>query len=181
MNRSHAVRSSRHSSCTHPLGDAVRVFADVRPRLLGVAVRILRSRSDAEDIVQDVWLRWQRCNRDDVVNPTAFLVTATTRLALNVNQSARSRHETYVGEWLPEPAAPYVDPGRRTELAEELDLGIDLLLQNLCPAERTTYVLRVAFDYSYSEIAQQLQLTEANARQVFSRASRRMACARPER
>ena len=176
-----AARSDRALPPDQSLADAARTFAEIRPRLLAIAVRILGRRAEADDIVQDVWVRWQRCDRDAVVNPTAFLVTVTTRLALNLCQSARSRHETYVSEHLPEPTAPEVDPGRRAEMDEELDVGIDLLRATLCPAERAAFVLRVAFDFPYSEIAQKLQLTESNARQVFSRARRHMAYARDGR
>jgi RNA polymerase sigma factor (sigma-70 family) len=176
-NRSNSRHLRRHPSCAHPLSDAAAVFADVRPRLLGVASRILGNSSEAEDVVQDVWLRWQGCDRNVVRNSTAFLVTATTRLAINAAQSARCRHETYVGEWRHEPLATDVDPAIRIERAEALNVGI-LLLEQLSPTERATYVLRVAFDYPYWEIARMLRLSESNSRQVFSRASKRIAIER---
>jgi RNA polymerase sigma factor (sigma-70 family) len=176
--RTGAVHLRPHVSCSHPLGDAADNFADVRPRLLGVAARILGSRADAEDIVQEVWLRWQGCDRDLVRNSTAFLVTATTRLAITAAQSARCRHETYVGEWPREPVATDVDPIVRIEREETLKVGIRVLLERLSPIERAVYVLRVAFQYPYDEVARMLRLSPTNTRQVLSRASRRVACER---
>ena len=173
-----AVSSYHTRSCNRPFGDAVAVFAELRPRLLGIAGRILRSRPEAEDVVQDVWVRWQRCDRSAVLNSTAFLVTATTRQAINVAQSARVRHETCMGEWLHEPAAIDVDPERLADREAQLELGLVVLLDMLTPVERAAYLLRVAFDYPYAEIARTLRLSEVNARQVFSRARRRVACER---
>src|SRR6266481_6273650 len=90
--------------------DGLSAFAPVRPRLFGIAYRILGSAAEADDIVQDVWLRWQSTNRRAVLDPPAFLATAATRLAINLAQSARSRRETYVGTWLPEPVDTSTDP-----------------------------------------------------------------------
>src|SRR5690349_3857722 len=92
------------------LDAAVSVFVELRPRLFGIAYRVLGSAMEAEDVVQDVWLRWQRTDRSVVVNPVAFLSSATTRLAINVTQSARVRRETYIGPWLPEPVDTSSDP-----------------------------------------------------------------------
>jgi len=178
MNTSNVGRTGRRATCAHPLNDAATVFAGVRPRLVGVASRILGSSSDAEDIVQEVWVRWQGCDRNVVRNSTAFLVTATTRLAINAAQSARCRHETSVGEWLCEPVAGDVDPVRWSERNEAVKGGIVLLLERLSPIERAAYVLRVAFHYPYSEIARMLRLSEANSRQVLSRATKHIACER---
>jgi DNA-directed RNA polymerase specialized sigma24 family protein len=114
---------------------------------------MLGSVAEAEDIVQDVWLRWQSTNRSAIKNPTAYLVTTTTRLCINVTQSARSRRETYVGPWLPEPVDTGVDPGLGAERGEALNLAVLVLLEKLCPTERAAYVLREAFDYSYRQIA----------------------------
>src|SRR6201993_499498 len=91
--------------------DGLAAFASVRPRLFGIAYRMLGSAAEAEDIVQDVWVRWQSTNRSVVQNPPAFLVKTTTRLCININQSAPSRREAYVGTWLPEPVDTSVDPG----------------------------------------------------------------------
>lgn len=131
---------------------------------------MLSSAAEAEDLLQDVWVRWQSVDRSTVIDPPAFLATLTTRLALNHAQSARSRHESYVGTWLPEPVNTTADPHLGAERAEALEFAILLLLEKLTPNERAAYVLREAFDYDYEQIAEMLQCTEANARQLISRA-----------
>ena len=133
--------------------DGVSVFESVRPRLFGIAYRMLGSAAEAEDIVQDAWLRWQGTDRSAVENPPAFLATATTRLAITFAQSARSRRETYIGPWLPEPVDTSGDPRLGAERAEALEFAVLLLLEKLSPTERAAYVLREAFDYSYDQIA----------------------------
>src|SRR3954449_5973421 len=150
--------------------ESLAEFLKVRPRLFGIAYRMLGSAAEAEDIVQDVWLRWQATNRGVVVDPPAFLATTTTRLAINLAQSARSRHETYVGPWLPEPVDTSTDPQLGAERGEALGLAVLLLLEKLSPTERAAYVLREAFDYPYRQIADILQMDEANARQLVARA-----------
>src|SRR3954454_17157243 len=129
---------------------------------------MLGSAVEAEDIVQDVWLRWQVTDRTVVVDPPAFLATTTTRLAINLAQSARSRHETYVGPWLPEPVDTSNDPQLGAERGEALGLAVLLLLEKLSPTERAAYVLQEAFDYQYRQIADVLQLAEANSRQLVT-------------
>ena len=104
--------------------DGLSTFLSVRPRLFGIAYRMLGSAADAEDIVQDVWVRWQTTDRSVVRDAAAFLATMTTRLAINVMQSARSRRETYVGPWLPEPVDTSADPGLGAERGEALELGV---------------------------------------------------------
>jgi len=155
--------------------DGLSAFAEVRPRLFGIAYRMLGSAAEAEDIVQDVWLRWQATDRSVVQNPPAFLATTTTRICINFAQSAQSRRETYVGPWLPEPVDTSNDPGLGAERGEALGLAILLLLEKLTPTERAAYVLREAFDYSHREIADILQIEEANARQLVSRARKHLA------
>lgn len=155
--------------------DAAAIFLSLRPRLFGIAYRMLGSAAEAEDIVQDTWLRWQSADRSEVLEPAAFLATITTRLALNVAQSARSRRETYIGPWLPEPVDTGSDPYLGAERGEALSLAVLLLLEKLSPAERAAYVLREAFDYSYATIAEILQSTEVNVRQIVSRARRHVA------
>lgn len=159
----------------HTLEDAAAVFAAVRPRLFGIAYRILGAATDAEDVVQDAWLRWQGTDRTVVRDSAAFLATTTTRLALNVAQSARARRESYVGPWLPEPVDTSADPALGAERGEALELAVLLLLEKLTPTERAAYVLREAFDYSYRDIADILELTEANARQLVSRGRQHLA------
>jgi RNA polymerase sigma factor (sigma-70 family) len=145
-------------------------FVKVRPRLFGIAYRILGSAAEAEDIVQDVWVRWQSTNRSVVLDPPAYLATSTTRLAINLAQSARSRREVYVGPWLPEPVDTSTDPLLGAERGEALEFAVLLLLEKLSPTERAAYVLREAFDYPYRQIAEILQLEEANTRQLVTRA-----------
>lgn len=160
------------------LDDAARLFAVERPRLFGIAYRMLGSAMEAEDIVQEVWLRWQRYDRASVLNPAAFLATTTTRAAINAAQSARARRETYVGPWLPEPVDTSADPALGAERAEALELAVLLLLEKLTPTERAAYVLREAFDYPYAQIAEIVQSTEATTRQYVSRARRHLATER---
>lgn len=145
-------------------------FLSVRPRLFGIAYRMLGSAAEAEDVVQDVWMRWQSSDRSTVENPPAFLVTTTTRLCINATQSGHSRHETYAGIWLPEPVDTSDDPEIGAEHDEAVKLAVLLLLEKLSPAERAAFVLREAFDYSYGQIAEILQMEEANVRQLVSRA-----------
>jgi DNA-directed RNA polymerase specialized sigma24 family protein len=136
---------------------------------------MLGSASEAEDIVQDAWLRWQGTDRSAVVDPPAFLATATTRLAITFAQSARSRRETYIGPWLPEPVDTSGDPRLGAERAEALEFAVLLLLEKLSPTERAAYILREAFDYSYDQIARTIRSTEANARQLVSRARKHIS------
>jgi RNA polymerase sigma-70 factor (TIGR02957 family) len=150
--------------------DSLAEFLKVRPRLFGIAYRMLGSAAEAEDIVQDVWLRWQATDRSVVLDPPAFLATTATRLAINFAQSARSRHETYVGPRLPEPVDTSTDPQLGAERGEALEFAVLLLLEKLSPTERAAYVLREAFDYPYRQIAEILQLEEANTRQLVTRA-----------
>lgn len=154
--------------------DGLSAFAAVRSRLFGIAYRMLGSAAESEDILQDVWMRWQTTNRDVVENPAAFLATTTTRLCINLIQSASSRHETYTGTWLPEPVDTSSDPTLGAEREEALQLAVLVLLEKLPATERAAYVLREAFDYSYREIADTLQIEEANARQLASRARKHL-------
>ena len=150
--------------------DPLSEFVKTRPRLFGIAYRMLGSAAEAEDVLQDVWLRWQATDRSVVLEPAAFLATTTTRVAINVAQSARSRHETYVGPWLPEPVDTSADPRLGAERGEALEFAVLLLLEKLSPTERAAYILREAFDYPYRQIAEILQLEEANTRQLVARA-----------
>jgi len=155
--------------------DGLSVFFDVRPRLFGIAYRMLGRAAEAEDIVQDVWLRWQSANRSAVEDPPAYLATTTTRLCINFAQSAHSRRETYIGTLLPEPVDTRGDPALGAERGEALKLAVLVMLEKLSPAERAAYILREAFDYSYCQIADILQMEEANTRQLVSRARKHIA------
>ncbi|MGW7542450.1 RNA polymerase sigma-70 factor [Streptomyces sp. NPDC054770] len=157
------------------LEEAVSVFVQHRARLFGIAYRVLGSVVEAEDVVQEVWLRWQKTDRSAVVSPVAFLSSATTRLAINVTQSARVRRETYIGPWLPEPVDTGSDPELGAQRAEALELALLLVLEKLSPTERAAYVLREAFDYAYPEIAEILQLSAVNVRKIVSRARKHLS------
>ncbi|PZF87019.1 RNA polymerase subunit sigma-24, partial [Micromonospora endophytica] len=157
------------------LEEAATIFMGVRPRLFGIAYRMLGSVGEAEDLVQNVWLRWQTTDRSVVAHPGAFLATTTTRLAINELQSARARRETYVGPWLPEPVDTSTDPFLGAERGEALELAVLTLMEKLTPHERAAYVLREAFDYPYPQLAEVLQSTEPAVRQLVSRARRHVA------
>ncbi|MEV6848000.1 RNA polymerase sigma-70 factor [Actinoplanes sp. NPDC051411] len=157
------------------LDDATAVFQSVRPRLFGIAYRMLSSASEAEDLLQEVWLRWQTTDRSQVRNPGAFLATTTTRLAINELQSARVRRETYIGPWLPEPVDTSADPCLGAERGEALEFAALLLMEKLTPSERAAYVLREAFGYPYAQIADILQSTEPAVRQLVSRGRKHVA------
>ncbi|MDQ1031153.1 RNA polymerase sigma-70 factor (ECF subfamily) [Streptomyces umbrinus] len=163
------------------LDQATKDFLSARSRLFGIAYRVLGSAVEAEDIVQETWLRWQNTDRAKVNEPLAFLTTVATRLAINLAQSARVRRESYVGPWLPEPVDTAQDPQLGAERAEALEMAVLLLLERLNPLERTAYVLREAFDYPYGRVAEILEITEANARQLVSRGRRHLAAERKER
>jgi RNA polymerase sigma factor (sigma-70 family) len=155
--------------------DELSAFLNVRPRLYGIAYRMLRSPAEAEDVVQDVWIRWQTADRSLVRDAAAFLATTTTRLAINVVQSARSRRETCADPWLLEPIDTSADPLSGVERSEGLELCIHVLLKKLSPTERAAYILREAFDYAYRDIAAVLRLEEANARQIVTRARQHLS------
>lgn len=171
----HPFPAAREVGSPESGANGLAAFVGVRPRLFGIAYRILRSAAEAEDVVQDVWVRWQATDRSLVLNAQAYLARATTRLAINLAQSARSRRETCVGTWLAEPADIGLDPQLEAERGEALEHAVCLLLETLSPAERAAYVLREAFDYGYRQIADILRLGEANIRQLVSRARRHVA------
>jgi len=150
------------------------VFTETRPLLFSIAYRMLGSVADAEDIVQDAYLRWQRTPDLDVREPRAYLTTVVTRLAINELKSARVQRETYVGPWLPEPLvtehAP--DSSASVELAESLSMAFLVMLERLSPIERAVLLLHDVFDFDYAEIARIVNKSEANCRQLLSRAKK---------
>lgn len=162
------------------LDSATAVFLGARSRLFGVAYRILGTAAEAEDVVQETWLRWQTADRSVVLEPVAYLVSVATRIAINIAQSAHSRRETYIGPWLPEPVDTSADPTLGAERGEALELAVLVLLQKLRPMERAAYVLREAFDYSHRQIASVLDMTESNVRQIVTRARKQIAGERRE-
>jgi RNA polymerase sigma-70 factor (ECF subfamily) len=153
----------------------VASFEAVRPRLFGIAYRTLESAADADDVVQDTWIRWHRTDRNKVRDAAAFLATTTKRLALNVAQAAHTRRETSIDPWHPEPIDLQADPTLGAERREALELAVRMLMDKLSPTERAAYVLREAFDYPYRQISDVLATSEANARQLVARARVRLA------
>jgi RNA polymerase sigma-70 factor (TIGR02957 family) len=154
---------------------------DVRPQLFAIAYRMVGSVSDAEEIVQEAHFRLQRAlgSGTEVESPPAYLTTVTTRLAIDHLRSARVSRESYVGTWLPEPMLTEPDPSEHVAMSDSLSLSFLVLLETLSPVERAVFLLREVFDYPYNEIAQIIDKSEANCRQVFSRARRRIDEGKP--
>jgi RNA polymerase sigma-70 factor (ECF subfamily) len=150
--------------------DGLSTFLSLRARLYRIAYRMLGSAAAAEDIVQEVWIRWQSADRCAVRNPAAFLTTTANRLAINVKQAAHSRREIWAGPGMPELVDTDAEQTSRVERSDALTRGVFVLLGRLSVTERAAYILREAFDYEYGDIAEALGLQEANARQVVSRA-----------
>jgi RNA polymerase sigma-70 factor (ECF subfamily) len=150
---------------------------ELRPLLFSIAYRMLGSVADAEDVVQEAFLRYERAT--DVQSPKAFLTTVVTRLALDQLKSARANRETYVGEWLPEPIVTDDDPALHAEQADTLSMAFLVLLERLSPAERAVFLLHDVFGYRFDEIAHMLELSEANARQLGVRARRHVDAEKP--
>jgi RNA polymerase sigma-70 factor, ECF subfamily len=146
----------------------------------GVAYRMLGSVAEAEDVAQEALLRLTRA-AGPIDEPAAWVTTVATRLSINVLKSARARRESYVGPWLPEPLLedPAPGPASRAELADSLSLALLVLLERLTPVERAAYLLREVFGYEYAEIAAIVERTEVNARQLVTRARKRLAADRP--
>jgi RNA polymerase sigma-70 factor, ECF subfamily len=156
-------------------------FQEQRPLLFAMAYRMLGSASDAEDVVQDAWLRYSAAQPADVRSPKAFLTTVVTRLCLDRLKSARATREEYVGPWLPEPLVTDDQPGpeRSMALAESVTLAFMVLLETLSPEERAVFLLREVFEHDYADIAGMLETTPANCRQLFHRARQHLADKRP--
>ncbi|GAA3500453.1 RNA polymerase sigma factor SigJ [Streptomyces prasinosporus] len=156
-------------------------FEASRPRLEAIAYRLLGSASEAEDAVQETFLRWQAADVDRIEVPEAWLTKALTNLCLNQLASARARRETYVGQWLPEPLLagdPMLGPADTAEQRESVSYAVLVLLERLSPNERAVYVLREAFDYPHREIAGILDITEAASQQILHRAKKHVAAGR---
>jgi RNA polymerase sigma-70 factor (ECF subfamily) len=161
--------------------DPALTFEPHRRRLLGLAYRMLGSIAEAEDAVQDAYLRWHAVDRDTVTDPRAFLTTATTRICLDVLRSARARREEYIGPWLPEPVVDTssLAPDAQTELAEDLSIALLLALDRLSPLERAAFLLHDVFDCSFTDVARALDRSEGACRQLASRARAHVREARP--
>jgi RNA polymerase sigma-70 factor (TIGR02957 family) len=171
------------------VSDALAPFDRHRRLLFTVAYQMLGSVADAEDVVQDAWLRWSAADRSDVVDERAYLVQITTRLALDRLGSARARRESYVGPWLPEPlltggapvasAPPAPEPDEAAELGERVSLALLVVLETLSPAERAVFVLREVFGMSVGEVAGVLDRSEAAVRQMAHRAREHVQARQP--
>jgi len=159
--------------------DLTAEFEAERQRLFDIAYRMLGSANEADDVVQDGWLRWQSTNHDTVRNPAAFLTTVISRLALDRLKSARRQRETYSGPWLPEPIATSAGPESATILGESVMLGFLAVLERLGPAERAVFVLRDVFGLSYPEISDIVDRSVDNCRQIAHRARIRIRADRP--
>jgi RNA polymerase sigma-70 factor (ECF subfamily) len=158
--------------------DRAAEFQQLRPVLFSLAYRMLGTRAEAEDIVQDAYLRWESAGADEVRAPRSYLTTIVARLALDALKSAHRKRLTYVGPWLPE---PLVEPlgTRSLEMAESLSLAFLHILESLSPAERAAFLLREVFDAGYDEVASALGTTEANSRQIVTRAREHLRERRP--
>jgi RNA polymerase sigma-70 factor (TIGR02957 family) len=159
--------------------DQLAAFDQHRRLLFTVAYQMLGSVADAEDVVQDAWLRWSAADRANVADPKAFLVRTTSRLALDRLGSARHRRETYVGPWLPEPLLTEPGPEDAVELGEQVSLAVLVVLETLSPVERAVFVLREVFGMSWSEVAGVLDRSEAAVRQLGHRAREHVQARRP--
>jgi RNA polymerase sigma-70 factor, ECF subfamily len=156
-------------------------FDQYRGLLFSVAYRMLGSVADAEDMLQETFLRWQQAAEEEIRSPRAFLVTIISRLSINHLQSARAQREEYFGEWLPEPLVTdeRSDPLWLVRVDETLSMAFLVLLERLTPVERAVFLLREVFEYEYTEIAEALRLTEANCRQILRRARQHVSAMRP--
>lgn len=156
-------------------------FEALRPRLMSLAYRLLGSRADAEDLVQEAWLRWHQANRSAIRDLEAWLVTATTRLGIDRLRSARTERSAYPGPWLPEPLSIDEAPGpeQLADVSSQVSLAFLALLEKLGPEERAAFLLKEVFDYDYARIAELLGQGEGNCRQMVHRARTRLQAERP--
>ena len=154
-------------------------FLELRPRLFGLAYRMLGSRADAEDVLQDAWLRWQGAEQRELRSPEAWLTTVVTRLSIDRLREAKKKREQYTGPWLPEPLVAEETPDRAAELASDLSMAFLMVLERLAPEERAVFLLREVFDMDYPELARMLGKHEAACRQMLHRAKQRMHQERP--
>ena len=161
--------------------EKLAAFDQHRALLFSIAYRMLGSVADAEDMVQETFIRWQQASTDEIQSPRAFLVTIVSRLCINYLQSARVQREQYIGQWLPEPliTEPASDPVDTVQLDESLSMAFLALLERLNPTERAVFILREVFDYEYKEIAEILGENEVNCRQILRRARQHLATLRP--
>jgi RNA polymerase sigma-70 factor (TIGR02957 family) len=169
------------TACALIAGVAGLADDSLRPLMFGIAYRMLGSASAAEDVVQDAFLRLQEHPPGEIRNPAAYVTTVTTRLAIDELRSARTRRESYVGTWLPEPVItdPADQPEQQAERYDTISLAALVMLEQLTPVERAVFVLRTAFSYDYDDIAEFVGKSAANCRQILRRARRRVAQDQP--
>jgi len=168
-------RMLRQNSC-------VETFHEYRPLLFSIAYRMLGSAADAEDMLQETFIRWQQGSQDEIRSARAFLVTVISRLCLQHLERTRVKREEYVGPWLPEPVFTEdlnSDPSANCRMHESLSIAFLLLLEKLTPSERAVFLLHEVFEYEYAEVAQILGKTEANCRQLIRRARQHISSGRP--
>lgn len=177
------VTDSEDSKQLRGSGEEVRLatFEQFRGLLFSIAYRMLGSVADAEDMVQEAYIRWRNAKNDEIRNPRSYLVTIVSRLCINYLQSARVQREQYVGQWLPEPIVTDLanDWLRLARIDESVSMAFLVLLEKLGPVERAVFLLREVFEYEYGEIASILQQSEANCRQILHRARQHVAAMRP--
>jgi RNA polymerase sigma-70 factor (ECF subfamily) len=173
------MQDEDNSAATGP--SSLTTFNEHRSLLFSIAYRMVGSVADAEDVLQDAFIRWQQTPHDAIRSPRAFLVTIVSRLCINHLQTARVQREEYVGQWLPEPVVtdPASDPASALAADESLSMAFLVLLERLTPIERAVFLLREVFDYDYADIAESLRRSEANCRQILRRAKEHVHAARP--
>jgi RNA polymerase sigma-70 factor (ECF subfamily) len=172
-------RETQMTAGTDPTTTPVAEFQNNRDLLFGVAYRMLGSVADAEDIVQEAWLRWDRVDTSHVADPRSYLVQVSTRLALDRLRRAKACRETYVGPWLPEPLVTGPGAEEDAELADSVSMAMLVVLETLSPLERVVFLLREAFDFSFADIAVMLERSEPAVRQLASRARSHVRKRRP--
>jgi RNA polymerase sigma-70 factor (ECF subfamily) len=174
------VGMERHQAHVDDVGE---LSQELRPLLFSIAYRMLGGVAEAEDIVQEAFLRWHRAlaSGTEVESPKAYLATVTTRLSIDHLRTARARRESYVGPWLPEPLVTEseADVAQHAEMADSLSMAFLVLLETLSPVERAVFLLREVFEYGYDEIAQIVEKSEANCRQILARARHRVEASTP--
>jgi RNA polymerase sigma-70 factor (ECF subfamily) len=174
------VGMERHQAHMDDVGE---LSQELRPLLFSIAYRMLGGVAEAEDIVQEAFLRWHRAlaSGTEVESPKAYLATVTTRLSIDHLRTARARRESYVGPWLPEPLVTEseADVAQHAEMADSLSMAFLVLLETLTPVERAVFLLREVFEYGYDEIAQIVEKSEANCRQILARARHRVEASTP--
>jgi len=175
----HSMQDADNPDTANP--SPLTMFNEHRSLLFSIAYRMLGSVADAEDILQDAFIRWQQASHDEIRSPKAFLVTIVSRLCINHLQTARVQREEYVGQWLPEPMVtdPASDPESALWTDESLSMAFLVLLERLTPVERAVFLLREVFDFDYAEISAILERSEANCRQILRRAKEHVRAARP--